>query len=170
MVLAFGICHREVQMNDPRLNAKDSGQIDELMDLFYRVVSFEEGGSPDWDSMALLFSKQARITRVTPETIDYLDLKGFRNMAEELIEVGAFTSFFEREIARRVDRYGNVMHVASAYETKISPDAVDYIERGVNSLQLVHEDGSWKICSLCWDDQASASADELEQREPRSLE
>src|SRR5262245_33180650 len=117
-------------MNDLRSNAETSSQIDELMDLFYRVVSFEEGGCPDWESMAGLFSRQARITRVTPEAIDYLDLKSFRDLAEELIEVGAFTSFFEHEIARRVDRYGSVMHVASAYETKISPHAVDYIERG----------------------------------------
>lgn len=152
------------------MNREASGQIDELMDLFYRVVSFEEGGCPDWESMAGLFSREARITRVTPEAIDHLDLKGFRNLAEELIEVGAFTSFFEREIARRVDRYGSVMHVASAYETKISPDAVDYIERGVNSLQLVREDGSWKICSLCWDDQTSSSADEMQRRAPQSLE
>jgi len=134
------------------------------MELFYRVISFEEGGCPDWESMARLFSSQARITRVTPEAIDHLDLSGFRNMAEELIEVGAFTSFFEREIARRIDRFGNVMHIASAYETKISPDAVDYIERGVNSVQLINENGSWKICSLCWDDQAWSSADELSQR------
>jgi hypothetical protein len=46
-------------------------------------------------------------------------------MAEEMIEVGAFTSFYEREVARRAERYGNVVHVASAYETKISPTAVD---------------------------------------------
>ena len=111
-------------MSTPRLDGEVSGQIDELMELFYRVVSFEEGGSPDWESMAGLFSKQARITRVTPEAIDHLDLKGFRSMAEELIEVGAFTSFFEREIARRMDRFGSVMHIASAYETRISPDAV----------------------------------------------
>lgn len=147
-------------MSNMRVDTDVGGQIDELMDLFYRVISFEEGGTPDWESMGRLFSKQARITRVTPEAIDYLDLKSFRCMAEEMIEVGAFTSFFEREIARRVDRFGSVMHVASAYETKISPDAVDYIERGVNSLQLIHEDGSWRICSLCWD-QASSGAAEL---------
>jgi hypothetical protein len=131
--------------------------LDELMTRFYQVISFEEDGTPDWQAMEELFSKHARITRVTPEAIDYMDLAGFRNMAEELIEVGAFTSFFEREVARRVDRYGNVMHVASAYETKISPDAVDYIQRGVNSLQLIFEDGQWKICSLCWDDHAPFS-------------
>ena len=145
-------------------DAEASGQIDELMALFYQVVSFEEGATPDWESMQLLFSKHARITRITPEAVDHLDLTGFRNMAEELIEVGAFTSFFEREIARRVDRFGGVMHVASAYETKISPHAIDYIERGVNSLQLIRENGAWRICSLCWDDQAADSAEVLRRQ------
>lgn len=156
-------------MTDTRLDS-DNRQIEELMQHFYQVISFDEGGVPDWESMKLLFSKQARITRVTPEEIDYLDLPGFRNMAEELIEVGAFTSFFEREIARRVHRFGGVMHVASAYETKISPDAADYIDRGVNSLQLIREEGRWKICSLCWDDNASSSALELQRDLARSEE
>jgi len=75
-------------------------------------------------------------------------------MAEELLEVGAYTSFYEREIGRRADRFGNVLHVASAYETKISPTAQDFVERGVNSLQLIREDGCWRIISLCWDDNA----------------
>jgi hypothetical protein len=122
---------------------------------FYQVISFEEGGAPDWSAMDRLFSKHARITRITPEAIDYMDLATFRDMAEELLEVGAYTSFHEREIARRIDRFGSVMHVASAFETRISPDAGDFIARGINSIQVVLEDGSWKILSLCWDDQAS---------------
>lgn len=157
-------------MNETRHDAQGSRQIDELMTLFYEVISFEEGGSPDWDSMARLFSKHARITRVTPETTDHLDLQGFRSMAEELIEVGAFTSFFEREIGRRVDRFGQVMHVASAYETTIAPDAIDYIERGVNSLQLIREDGVWKICSLCWDDHSESSVRTVQQQATRAGE
>lgn len=158
---------RPFEADDARLEADALGQIDELMTLFYGVISFEEGGTPDWKSMERLFSRHARITRVTPEATDHLDLKGFRNMAEELIEVGAFTSFFEREIARRIDRFGGVLHIASAYETKISPEAEDYIERGVNSLQLIREEGSWKICSLCWDDQAAASAERLKRETMR---
>jgi hypothetical protein len=132
-------------------------EIDRLMSAFYAVISFPEGGGPDWEGASSLFSEHARITRVTPEGIDYLDFAGFRSLAEELIEVGAFTSFFEREIARRVDCFGGVLHVASAYETKVAPRARDYIERGVNSLQLVRERGQWRITSLCWDANAPFS-------------
>lgn len=146
-----------------QVEASTKAQLDELMRLFYEVISFEEGGTPDWESMETLFAKHARITRITPEAIDYMDLAAFRSMAEELMEVGAFTGFHEREIARRADRFGNVMHVASAYETKISPQAVDYIERGVNSLQLIREDERWKIVSLCWDDHAPFSLAGLER-------
>jgi hypothetical protein len=126
-------------------------EIDELMRRFYAVISFPEGGAPDWQGMEDLFSSRARITRVTPEGVDYLDFAGFRNLAEELIEVGAFTSFFEQEVARRTDRFGNVLHMASAYLTKVAPEARDYIERGVNSLQWIREGGQWRIVSLCWD-------------------
>lgn len=135
----------------------DQHQLDALMRAFYEVISFEEESAPDWDTMASLFSKHARITRVTPEATDHMELSDFKNMVEELLEVGAVTSFFEREIARRTDRFGNVIHVASAYETRVSPTAVDFIERGVNSLQLIREDGSWKIVSLCWDSDAPFS-------------
>jgi len=137
-------------------------EVDTLMRDFYAVISFEEGSAPDWQRMVGLFSPHARITRVTPEAVDYLDLAGFRSLAEELIEVGAFTSLYEHEIARRTDRYGQVMHIASAYETKIAASADDYIERGVNSLQLVRDDRRWQILSLCWDDHAPFHTSGLE--------
>jgi hypothetical protein len=152
-------------MHNQQLAEPAHRHLDEVMRRFYEVISFEEGQTPDWQSMEGLFSRHARITRITPEGIDYLDLAGFRSMAEEMIEVGAFTSFYEHEIARRVDHYGNVMHVASAYETKISPRALDYLERGINSLQLILENASWKIVSLCWDDHAPFSLAGLQQLE-----
>jgi len=136
-------------------------QLDQTMRRFYEVISFAEGDEPDWQGMERLFSPHARITRVTPEGIDYLDLPGFRAMAEEMLEVGAFTSFYEREIGRRIDRFGQVTHVASVYETKISPVARDHLERGINSLQLVREEGEWKIVSLCWDVNGSSRRERM---------
>ena len=147
-------------MTSHKLSTHDQHELNALMRAFYEVISFAEGGAPDWECMSGLFSKQARITRVTPEAVDYMDLAEFKNMAEELLEVGAFTSFHESELARRTDRFGDVIHIASAYETRVSPTAVDHLERGINSLQLIREDGQWKIVSLCWDISAPFSVHE----------
>jgi hypothetical protein len=129
----------------------DLAALDELISDFYRVICFEEGGAPNFERLQELFSPHAHITRVTPEGVDYLDVGSFASLVRELLELGAFTSFHEREVSRRTEHYGRVLHVASAYETRVSPDAVDFLERGVNSLQLLREAGGWRIISLCWD-------------------
>jgi hypothetical protein len=131
--------------------------LERLMKVFYEVICFPEGGEPDWLRMEELFSPHARITRITPEGIDYLDLKAFRNLVEEMLELGAFTSFYEQECGRTVQRYGRVFHVASAYESKVSPSALDYLECGVNSLQIIREDAGWRILGLCWDTGAGST-------------
>jgi hypothetical protein len=129
----------------------DSSPLDQLIREFYRVICFEEGGTPDFERLMTLFSPHARITRVTPEGVDHLDVTGFSALVHELLELGAFTSFYEHELARNAHRYGRVFHIASAYETKASPEAIDYLERGVNSLQVLREQDGWRIVSLCWD-------------------
>jgi hypothetical protein len=73
-------------------------------------------------------------------------------MAREMLDLGAYTGFHEREVSRRVDRLGAVVHVLSAYETKRHPTAIDRLGQGVNSIQLVNEDGGWRVVSLCWDE------------------
>lgn len=137
--------HARVETDD------DFEGLDQLMATFYGVICFEEGGTPDLERLATLFSPHARITRVTPEGVDHLDVSSFSAMVRELVELGAFTSFHEHEVGRSAHRYGRVLHVASAYETKASPEALDYLERGVNSLQLLREQDGWRIVSLCWD-------------------
>jgi hypothetical protein len=127
--------------------------LDDVLTRFYEVISFDEGGEPDWDGMKAVFSRHARITRVTPEGTDHLDLPTFCAMAREMLDAGAFTSFHERELSRRVDRLGAVLHVLSAYETKRHPAAIDRLGQGVNSIQLVNEDGAWRVVSLCWDEE-----------------
>jgi hypothetical protein len=129
----------------------DFRRLDQLIHEFYRVICFEEGGSPDFERLMTLFSPHARITRITPEGVDHLDVRGFSSLVRELLELGAFTSFYEHELARSAHRYGRVFHIASAYETKASPEAIDYLERGVNSLQVLREPDGWRIVSLCWD-------------------
>ena len=126
----------------------ERASLDDVLTRLYEVISFNEGGEPDWDGMKDVFSRHARITRVTPEGTDHLDLPTFCAMAREMLDTGAYTGFHEREVSRRVDRLGAIVHVLSAYETKRHPAAVDRLGQGVNSIQLVNEDGGWRVVSL----------------------
>jgi hypothetical protein len=65
----------------------------------------------------------------------------------------AAQGFFEREVARREERFGRVSHVFSTYEKRrAASDAAPYA-RGVNSIQLVEEGGRWWILSVAWDEE-----------------
>jgi hypothetical protein len=133
--------------------AEDGDGIGRVLARLYEVISFADGCEPDWVGMAEVFSPHARITRVSPEGIDYFDLSTFQAMAREMIAVGAYTALHEREVRRRVDRVGEVAHVLSAYETRREPGARECIGRGINSIQLIREDGEWRVLSLCGDDE-----------------
>jgi len=140
-------------MVELRHDREDKLKIDELIAALYEVISFDEGGSPDWQRMRTLFSKHARITRITPEGTDYYDLDDFQEMAKEAIELGVYTRFHEMEVRRDERLFGGMAHVLSAYETKQSPSSSEPFARGVNSLQLIKEDGEWKVLSLFWDEE-----------------
>jgi hypothetical protein len=120
--------------------------------LLYEVISFEEDGEPNWDGLEQVFSRHARITRITPESTDYLDRESFLAMTRNLVEIGAYTSFFELEVARVVERFGDMAHVWSMYETRRSKEAREALGRGVNSIQLVREGDAWRVVALLWDE------------------
>jgi hypothetical protein len=131
----------------------DRVAIDALIKALYDVISFDEGGEPDWPRMQALFSRHARITRITPDGTDYLDVGGFQELAKETFEMGVYTRFFEIEVLRDERRFGGLAHVLSAYETRHAPSASEPFARGVNSLQLIREDDAWKVLSLFWDEE-----------------
>mgnify|MGYP002624641033 FL=1 len=58
--------------------------------------------------------------------------------------------FFEREIARREERYGDLVHVWSTYEARRAADGEPFL-RGINSIQLVRTRGRWAILHVVWE-------------------
>lgn len=128
--------------------------IDDAIRSLYEVISFSEGAEPDWARMREVFTPDARITRITPEGVDSFDVDSFQAMATEMLDLGVYTGFHERETARRADVFGAFAHVLSAYETKHSPDAEGCLARGVNSIQLLWTGRAWRVFSLLWDEDA----------------
>ena len=138
-------------------------RLGETIRAMYEVISFPEGGEPDWDRMKKVFVPHARLTRITPEGVDCLDLPTFQAMAMEMLDRGIYTSFFEHELARRADIFGALAHVLSAYETKRSREASSCLARGVNSIQLLWANDDWHVLNLLWDEETERNRFELEQ-------
>ena len=79
-------------------------------------------------------------------------------MTRNMLELGAYTSFYEFEVARQVRRFGNVAQVWSVYETRRDRRAKRALGRGINSIQLIREGEAWRVLGLLWDEiHASAS-------------
>jgi hypothetical protein len=58
--------------------------------------------------------------------------------------------FFEREIGRTTEVYGDIAHVFSAYDSKRTAEDAEPFARGVNSIQLLKHNGRWWVVSIFW--------------------
>jgi len=65
--------------------------------------------------------------------------------------------FFEREIARRMETFGNIAHVFSTYESKHAAGDPAPFARGINSIQLLKDGGRWWIVTIYWDSEKAGN-------------
>src|SRR5262249_50713280 len=105
----------------PAAKAEDVATLDAILAALYDVISGPKGKPRDWDRMRGLFAPGARLIPCLPK--DSRGKVATRvHTVEEFIARAAPASeqrgFFEREVARRVDRFGHVAQVFSTYESR----------------------------------------------------
>lgn len=59
--------------------------------------------------------------------------------------------FHESEVGRVTEIYGRIAQVFSAYESRFTPDDPAPFNRGINSIQLIRDEGRWWVTSIIWD-------------------
>ena len=82
-----------------------------------------------------------------------LDVEGFIARAESTFKKNGF---YEKEIARRVEQFGQIAHVWSTYESRHDPDDAKPFMRGINSIQLFNDGKRWWILSIYWQQENAA--------------
>lgn len=132
---------------------EDVASIDALVTAVYDIIS-GPAGPKDWDRERHLYRPGARLVPMYVDddgTIhaEHLDVEGF------VATRGVFlndTDFVEREIGRRVDRFGTLAHVWSAYEGVGGPPGGPHalMFRGINSFQLEWDGERWWILAAAW--------------------
>jgi hypothetical protein len=136
----------------PAARPSDVESIDAIIHELYAVISGDSGQARDWDRMRSLFHPGARLVPTRPTAgggaeAHVMTLDEWIAGAEPYFKR---TGFHEREIGRRVERYGNVAHAFSAYESLHAVGEAPFA-RGVNSIQLLKDGGRWWVVTIFWD-------------------
>jgi len=131
----------------------DTASMDSILAALYDVISGPAGQQRDWDRMRALFAPGARLipTVYRPDSVPALrvwDLEQYISLVGPRLESGGF---FEREVARRVERYGGVVHVFSTYESRRAATDPTPFARGINSIQLWYDGRRWWIVTIYWE-------------------
>lgn len=130
---------------------KDVQSIQNILVALYDVISGEAGEERNWERMKNLFKSNARLNAVGKNRQGEI---AFVSMTlDEYIERNAHffknKGFFESEISKKVDRFGNIAQVFSTYEARFEKEGRVFM-RGINSIQLAYEGGRWWIINVLW--------------------
>jgi len=139
-----------VALTAPLVSAADTESIDSVVHAVYDVIS-GPAGTRDWARFKALFADGARLIPVrntpqggapAPSTPD--------EYAERAGAGFAKNAFYESEVARKLEVFGNIAHAFSTYESRRAPGEKPFA-RGINSFQLVKVGDAWKVMTILWD-------------------
>lgn len=134
-------------------NPADVSSVDAIIKAVYDVISGPVGEKRNWDRMRTLFVTDARMMpsgkRPNGEVVRrVLSVEDYINSSGPFLEKNGF---FESEIGRKTEQYGNIVHVFSTYESRRAKTEEKPFMRGINSFQLWNDGKRWWVLSILWE-------------------
>ena len=135
----------------------DVASIDAILSALYDTISGPAGKKRDWARLRSLFIEGARLIPTGPRPggaagSRVLDVEGYVERSSPYFEK---EGFHEKEVARRVDRFGHIAQVFSTYESRHEPSGAPFA-RGINSIQLMNDGKRWFIVTIFWEGESDS--------------
>jgi hypothetical protein len=153
LLMCSVLTHTAATAQMPPADPADVGTIEGIVTAFYDVINGPAGKPRQWRRDSTLYMPKATFVSMTekdgqpaPEIMTPEEFR--RAVNAELVKNG----FFETEIGRRVERFGNVAQVRSAYEMRRGANG-PLLGRGVNYLLLYWDGTRWWIANAVWDNE-----------------
>ena len=152
-LVAFGSSAWAEEAQKPRL--EDVASPDAIVAALYEVVS-GPAGDRDWARGQTLFAEAGRLIS-TASNFD----RGYKSRTWDQYAqyAGPYlkkNNFYEVELSHTQERFGNVVHRFSTYESRRDPAEEPY-SRGINSIQLLFHDNRWWILTVMWQSESAAT-------------
>jgi hypothetical protein len=144
--------HVDVPAVAPR--AEDVGSIDGMIKAFYEVISGPAGQPRQWSRDRSLYIADIRFVSMSEDKAGHPRANVVRHpqYVDESNAILLKDGFYESEIHRVTQKFGNIAHVFSTYESRFKADG-PVIARGINSIELFYDGKRWWIASAVWDDE-----------------
>lgn len=130
----------------------DGASMDSIIAALYDVISGPAGKKRDWDRFRSLFIPNARLIPTGKRQSGEIGSRVLT--AEEYATANSKfleeNGFFEKEIARKTENFGNIAHVFSTYESRHKAEDAKPFARGINSIQLMNDGKRWWIVTVFW--------------------
>jgi hypothetical protein len=133
----------------------DTESLDAIIAALYETVSGPAGEERDTERMRTLFMPGAHLIRTsiaedgTPQA-KVMDVDAY---AQDTADYFRHHPFYEAEIARRTDLFGQIAQVFSTYEARQDPGDAEPFKRGINSIQLFNDGNRWWVVNVLWDNE-----------------
>ena len=145
----------------PEADPADVVSIDAIVDAAYEAISGPADEERDWDRFRSLYLPTSRLIPTgrapdgTPFTREFTPDSYAETVGQLFRESPMFRGrgFYEVEAAQHVERYGNIAHVWSTYESRFDPGEEPYA-MGINSIQLFWSGERWHILSVTWQEES----------------
>lgn len=136
----------------PEADALDVSSIDRIVHALYDVLSGPAGQVRNWQRFRSLFAPGARLIPMRAKDGGaqalMLDPDSYITRFAPFFQQ---SGFFERELARQTDQFGNMAQVFSTYVTYRSPQDTIPLSRGINSIHLMKDGARWWLVTVFWD-------------------
>ena len=131
---------------------KDVSSPEAIVAAVYDVISGPARQNRNWDRMRTLFVPDARMIptgkRPTGEpTRRVLTVEDYITNSGPFLEKDGF---YETEIGKKTEQFGNIVHVFSTYESRRTLNDEKPFMRGINSFQLWYDGKRWWAITILW--------------------
>ena len=133
---------------DPR----DVSSPEAIVAAVYDVISGPAGQKRNWDRMRTLFVPDARMIPTGKKPTGE-STRRVLTVEEYITNSGPFLEkdgFFEKEIGKKTEQFGNIVHVFSTYDSKRTEADEKPFMRGINSFQLWNDGTRWWVITILW--------------------
>ncbi|MBB3220639.1 hypothetical protein [Pseudoduganella umbonata] len=148
----------------PAASVADAASVDAVIAALYDTISGPAGKARDWDRLRALFRADGKmiVHGRSKEGVFITRVLSVEDYIARVTPLFAKEGFFESELARRTEQFGQIAHVFSTYESRHAKEEAKPFQRGINSIQLVNDGRRWWVQSLVW--QAETDGNPLPER------